>query len=163
MMRRARPDDIPFIVATERLPGNEDRVGRWSAAEHEAAMASADHAYFIGLDSDGAPTGFTMLQDLRNAYDNILFRRIAVTRPGMGHGRRLFVATVDWVFRETAAHRLWLTVYRPNLTAHRLYRSAGFVEEGVAREARKLSDGSRVDAISMSLLRSEWERGRALS
>ncbi len=157
-IRRAGPDDLPFIVATERRPGNEDFVGRWDAAEHRKAMTSGDHAYFIGLDEDGTLAGFSMIQDLRDTNGNLLFRRLAVATPGAGHGRSLFTATRDWVFRETEAHRLWLVVYRHNLPARHLYQSAGFVEEGVAREARKLSDGSRVDAITMSMLRREWER-----
>jgi diamine N-acetyltransferase len=162
-LRSATPADIPFIMETERRPGNLDRVGRWSEAEHATSLASPDHAYFIGLDEDARPAGFAMLQDLRDKNGNLLFRRLAVSEPGGGHGRRLFQGVTDWVFRETAAHRLWLVVYRHNETAYRLYRSCGFVEEGVAREARLLSDGSRVDALTLSLLRPEWaERTRAV-
>lgn len=155
-IRRATPADIPFIMQVERLPGYEDRVGRWEAAEHAAAMARPDHAYFIGEDEAGSPTGFAMVQDLRDKNGNVLFRRLAVSAPGAGHGRAVFTAVRDWVFRETAAHRLWLAVYRHNHRAHALYASCGFVEEGVGREARLLSDGSRVDTITMSLLRREW-------
>lgn len=157
-LRRAGPDDLPFIMATERRPGNQDFVGRWEEPEHRKAMASADYAYFIGQDGDGAPAGFAMIQDRQDPNGNLLLRRIAVATPGGGHGRLLFTATTDWVFRQTAAHRLWLLVYRHNRAARHLYQSAGFVEEGVAREARKLSDGSRVDAITMSMLRREWEQ-----
>lgn len=153
-IRRATPADIPFIMGVERLPGYEDRVGRWEAAEHAAAMAGPDHAYFIGEDEVGSPTGFAMVQDLRDKNGNVLFRRLAVSVPG--HGRSIFTAVRDWVFRETAAHRLWLAVYRHNHRAHALYAGCGFVEEGVGREARLLSDGSRVDTITMSLLRREW-------
>jgi RimJ/RimL family protein N-acetyltransferase len=154
--RLATLADIPFIMECERRPGNEDRVGRWSETEHAAAMASPNHAYFVGLDEAAQPVGFAMLQDRQDKNGNLLFRRIAVTRPGGGHGRRLFQGATDWVFQETAAHRLWLVVYRHNETAHRLYRSCGFVEEGAAREARLLSDGSRADALTLSLLRREW-------
>ena len=158
-LRPAGPADIPFIMAMERLPGNIDRVGRWPDAEHATALASPNYAYFIGLDEAGQPTGFTMIQDRQDVNGNLLFRRIAVARPGAGHGRQIFTATRDWVFRETHAHRLWLVVYRHNTVAHRLYRSCGFEEEGVAREARMLSDGSRVDAIMLSQLRREWQPG----
>lgn len=156
-LRPAGTEDIPFIMGVERLPGYEDRVGRWSEAEHTAALASPDHAYFIGENDAGCPVGFAMIQDQQDRNGNLMFRRLAVAVPGAGHGRRIFAAARDWVFRETTAHRLWLVVYRHNTVAHRLYLSCGFVEEGVAREARLLSDGSRADAITLSLLRREWE------
>ncbi len=161
-IRPATLADIPFIMAMERLPGNEELVGRWAEAEHAAALAGSNHAYFIGLDEQGEAMGFTMIQDLQDKNGNLMFRRIAVAAPGRGHGRSIFRATTDWVFQETAANRLWLIVYRHNETAHRLYSSCGFVEEGIAREARLISDGRRVDAFQLSLLRREWEalRGR---
>ena len=160
-LRPATPADIPFLLATEHLPGYEDRIGQWSEAEHRVALASADHAYFVGLDAAGAPIGFAMLQQLDDPHGNLLFRRIAISQPGQGHGGRLFRGVTGWVFRETAAHRLYLHVYPHNLVASRLYRSCGFVEEGAEREARLLPDGRRVDVITMSLLRREWEAGEA--
>jgi hypothetical protein len=44
---RAAEADIPFIMATERLPGYEELVGRWSEAEHRAALS--DDRYAISL------------------------------------------------------------------------------------------------------------------
>jgi RimJ/RimL family protein N-acetyltransferase len=156
-LRPATLEDIPFIMATEQLPGYEGRIGQWSDAEHRLAMARPDHAYFIGLEAAGAPIGFAMLQQLDDPHGNLLFRRIAVAQPGQGHGGALFRAVTDWVFRETSAHRLYLHVYPHNVVASRLYRSCGFVEEGAAREARLLGDGQRVDVMTMSLLRWEWK------
>lgn len=155
--RPATAADIPFILETERLPGMRDRIGRWEEAAHEEAMARADHAYFIGLDTAGSATGFAMLQEIGDPHDNVLFRRIAMRITGQGHGAALFHAVRDWVFQETAAHRLYLHVYRHNDRARRLYIAAGFVEEGAAREARLLSDGSRVDVLTLALLRWEWD------
>lgn len=156
-LRPASPADIPFIMATEQRPGNVDVVGRWSAEEHASAMASPSHAYFIGEDETGQPVGFSMIQDRQEKSGNLLFRRIAVAQPGFGHGRQIFTQTRDWVFQNTHAHRLWLNVYRHNALAQRLYLSCGFVQDGVAREARLLSDGSRQDALILSILRREWE------
>lgn len=156
-IRAATPADIPFIMEMERLPGRLDHVGRWEAGPHAEAMARADHAYFIGLDSAGQPIGFAMLQELDEPNGNVLFRRIAVQTRGQGDGRALFRAVRDWVFQETTAHRLYLHVYRHNERAFRAYIAAGFVEEGAAREARLLSDGRRVDVITLAMLRREWE------
>lgn len=155
--RPATSADIPFILETERLPGMLDHVGRWELAAHAEAMTRPDHAYFIGLDAAGAATGFAMLQELGDVHGNVLFRRIAMARRGQGHGTALFRAVRDWVFRETAAHRLYLHVYRHNAGAFRLYTAEGFVKEGVEREARLLSDGSRADVMTLGLLRREWD------
>lgn len=42
---RATEADIPFIMATERLPGNEGLVGRWEREEHERALGDPGNAY----------------------------------------------------------------------------------------------------------------------
>ncbi|HTI02583.1 MAG TPA: GNAT family protein [Acidisoma sp.] len=157
MLTPASPADIPFIMKTERLPGYEEWLGRWEATAHETAMTRSDHAYFIAQGGDGTAIGFAMLQDLDDPHGNVLFRRIAVTQPGQGHGAWLFRAATDWAFRETTVHRLYLHVYPHNERAIRLYRAQGFVKEGTEREGRLLADGRRVDVMTLSLLRREWE------
>ena len=58
-------------------------------------------------------------------------------------------------FEEHGAHRLWLDVKPHNERARALYRSEGFVEEGVLRDA--LLTGDRFESLLvMSLLRPEW-------
>lgn len=86
---------------------------------------------------------------------NVCLQRVAVTRPGMGFGRLLLAAAVDWVFDETDAHRLWLDVAVHNARARHVYGGLGFVEEGVLREAHRLADGERVDLVVMGMLRRE--------
>ena len=62
------------------------------------------------------------------------------------------------MFAETACHRFLLEVFTDNTRARHVYRSLGFTEEGLLREAVKRPDGSRVDQVLMSLLRPEWRR-----
>jgi diamine N-acetyltransferase len=61
---------------------------------------------------------------------------------------RLFVG-----YSQTEAYRLWLDVLAYNARARHVYRSHGFVEEGVLRNAYELIDESRIDLILMSLRR----------
>jgi hypothetical protein len=42
---RASTADISFVMATERLPGNEGLVGRFEQNEHEVALADRSNAY----------------------------------------------------------------------------------------------------------------------
>lgn len=156
-LRPAGTEDIPFIMGVERLPGYEDRVGRWSEAEHTAALASPDHAYFIGENDAGCPVGFAMIQDRLEPHGNLHLRRIAVRQEGQGFGRRLLFDVIGWAFQATETHRFWLEVLQTNTRAQHLYRSSGFQQEGIAREGYRLRDGSRCDFYTMSILRREWE------
>jgi diamine N-acetyltransferase len=135
--------------------------GRWSDERHRAALASDDFAYLIGVDALGAPGGFAILRSLNDPSDNVCLQRIVAAEAGRGFGRPFLAAVIDWVYRETACHRLYLDVFTDNLRARHVYKSLGFVEEGVLREVVKRLDGTRVDQVLMSLLRPEW-RGEGL-
>jgi hypothetical protein len=74
--------DIPYIMATERMVGYEDRVGRWDLAKHRAALVDGRHATFIARDESG-PVGFAILRDWGSPERVTLIKRIAVSRPGV--------------------------------------------------------------------------------
>ena len=155
-LRGAAPPDIAFVMATERIAGFEQLVGRWSEEAHRAALATAGHAYLIGVDAAGERTAFAIVRDLDDAHGNVCLKRIAVTAPGRGVGSRFVGEVVRWVFTQTAAHRLWLDVMAHNARARHVYAAHGFVEEGVMRGAYKGADGGRIDLVLMSLLRPDW-------
>ena len=90
MIHRARAGtgkDIPFIMATERLPGYDAFIGRWDEGRHAQEMADPRSAYVIA-EADGAPVGFAILQHLDDPFGNVLLKRIAVDAPGAGRGLR---------------------------------------------------------------------------
>ncbi len=159
ILRPARADDLAYICATERLPGYERLTGQWSHAEHVAAMARADTHYLVGSPSGGDPQGFVILQPLADPHEGTKIKRIAVTSPGAGFGRRLLHAVFDWVFTNTSSDRLWLDVFTHNERARHVYRVVGMSEDGLLRQAYRLPDGSCVDRVIMSILRSEWRAG----
>lgn len=154
-LRRAAPGDLAFIMATERLPEHEGLIGRWSAERHTAAMASDDFAYLVGL-GDGAPVGFAILRELSDPHGNVGLQRVVMVEPGRGLGRVFLARLLDWVFRETACHRLCLEVFTANTRARHVYASLGFVEEGILREVVRRADGTRADQALMSILRPQW-------
>jgi ribosomal protein S18 acetylase RimI-like enzyme len=69
---------------------------------------------------------------------------------GQGIGRRLLERTVAWA-RDSGLERIELEVYASNAPAILLYRSSGFVTEGVKKGARKIDD-TVDDVIEMVLL-----------
>ncbi|HEY8382092.1 MAG TPA: GNAT family N-acetyltransferase [Microvirga sp.] len=155
-IRPATPDDIPFIMGTERLPGYEWVVGRWTEEQHRAALADPAQACFVG-EAAGRPFGFAILQHLDDPWGNVLLKRIAVREPGGGFGRSLMEAVSAWTFAQPRSHRLWLTVAPRNERGHKLYANVGFVEEGRMRQSHVAPDGRRFSPIVMSLLRPDYE------
>jgi ribosomal protein S18 acetylase RimI-like enzyme len=150
--------DIPFIMATERGPGFDRMVGRWSEGEHAGALRAPGHAYFLGLDAAGERTAFAIIRDLDDPHGNVCLKRIAVATPGQGVGSRFLGSVVRWVFTETGAHRLWLEVLADNARARHVYGLHGFAEEGRLHAAFALPDGNRIDLVVMSLQRPDWLR-----
>jgi RimJ/RimL family protein N-acetyltransferase len=155
-LQPAQPADIPFIMATERIPGFEKLVGRWPEEDHLAALRAPGYAYFLGVNEAGEHMAFAIIRDINDAHGNVCLKRIAAAVPGQGVGSKFLGMVVRWVFTETDTYRLWLDVLSDNARARHVYLSHGFVEEGLLRNAYKLTDDSRIDLILMSLLRPDW-------
>jgi RimJ/RimL family protein N-acetyltransferase len=152
---RADTSAIPFVMATERTTGFDQFVGRWDEAQHRSALGDGRHAYFIG--SDGSePVGFVIVRDWGSRERVALIKRIAVCRPGQGHGRALLTQVVGAVFNETNAWRVWLGVFPENMRARRAYEAVGFTAEGIARGNAFLG-GVHRDELVMAVLRPEWQ------
>jgi GNAT superfamily N-acetyltransferase len=157
-LRVGGPDDIEFVMALERVPGNEELTARWSRTEHLAALALPDTRYLLGAVPGGDAEGFAILERILDPHEGAKLKRIAVARPGTGFGQPFLAAITRWVFEQTAAERLWLDVFTYNERARHVYRKAGFREDGLLRQAYVLPSGARVDRVIMSVLRREWAR-----
>ena len=77
---------------------------------------------------------------------------------GQGLGTEALQLLLQFAFEELNLRRVGLTVLAYNERAIKTYQAAGFVEEGVIREAAE-RDGSRYDLLIYGLLRDEWEGG----
>jgi RimJ/RimL family protein N-acetyltransferase len=155
---RATEADIPFIMATERLPGYDELVGRWSETEHRAALAEDRYAYFIAR-VVLQPIGFAIVRDWASREHVTCIKRIAVATPGQGDGRAFLTRLVDRIFRETEAYRIWLGVFPNNARARRAYEAAGFKAEGIARGSAFFG-GVHRDELVMALLRPAWHAAK---
>jgi RimJ/RimL family protein N-acetyltransferase len=150
---RATEADIPFIMATERLPGNEGLVGRWEREEHARALADPSNAYFVGV-ADGTPVGFVIVQHWASPERATLIRRIIVADRGKKIGRELLSRVIDTIFAETDASRVWLNVFPHNERAQRAYGALGFRFEERAEAGESKS-------LLMVLQRPNWEHASA--
>jgi GNAT superfamily N-acetyltransferase len=131
-----RREDLPAVMAIERLPGYEVFVGRFELAEHEAELASPDARYLAWREGETL-AGFVILQEFRQP--TVLLRRIAVAEPGRGTGTRLFRAAVDWVFADTAAEAVKLHVRIANARARHIYVREGFAPYDADETGERLS------------------------
>lgn len=150
-LARATRADIPFVMATERISGYEQFVGRWDLDQHEAAIADSSNAYFIGRHG-GKPFGFVIVQNWASADGATLIKRIIVADTGRNLGRALLSQVVDTIFKQTQASRIWLNVYPDNIRAQKAYRALGFDFE--QRDVNPTSsDASRRPMLMMVLSR----------
>jgi RimJ/RimL family protein N-acetyltransferase len=157
-LRRGTLADVPFIMATERLPGYESLVGRWGEEQHRAALADGRYAYFVA-EIESRKIGFVLVRDWGSAEHVTLIKRIAVAEPGKGHGKLLLAHLVDKTFRDTDAYRICLGLYPDNVRARRAYESVGFKAEGISRGSAFFG-GVHRDELVMALLRPEWPPDR---
>ncbi len=132
ILRDATPDDVDFIMRTERLPGYERLVGQWTLAEHRQEMSKPDSRYLVAVEADEA-VAFAILQTLDDPGGNIYLKRLAVVRQGQGIGTSAVLMLQDWVFARPDAHRFHLHFSALNEPGRRLYASTGFQPEGIER------------------------------
>jgi diamine N-acetyltransferase len=143
LLRPAHPEDIPALIALERLPESARFVGQWSEERHRATLLSSDACYFVSYAEspianppDPCPLhAFAILRGLAETSGSIELKRLVVHPPGQGLGRQILIELLAIAFGQFHAHRLFLDVFDDNLRAFHLYRSLGFVEEGRMREA----------------------------
>lgn len=150
-LRPTAPGDLDFVVEAESAPENARWVSVWTRDQHAAALADPDIAHYI-IEHQGSTVGYVILAGRRSPHDTIEFRRVVVTAKGGGIGRAVVRAVKRLAFEEFGAHRLWLDVNEHNARARALYRSEGFVEEGILRECLRGPEG-RESLVVMSLLR----------
>jgi|GEM_PF-1693626 len=73
------------------------------------------------------------------------------TQRGSGVGTALIGAMLDWARVGGRVKKITLRVLATNTRARRLYRSLGFVREGVLRKGVRLSQTRYVDEVVMSI------------
>ncbi len=76
-----------------------------------------------------------------------------------GYGREIAEAMVDHAFLGLNLHSVMLRVRADHVAGRSCYRKAGFIEEGVMREA-VYGEGRYHDQVVMSVIRSDWDDRR---
>lgn len=77
-----------------------------------------------------------------------------VSARGKGYGTEAVGLLLHHAFQDLHLHRVYLHVFSHNAPAIRVYEKAGFVREGVQRQAAYI-DGRYVDVVTMGILYNE--------
>jgi RimJ/RimL family protein N-acetyltransferase len=166
VLRRPEPRDVDALYAWKNDPVIASLLGGFSTgyarsdieawiARHrdrqdEVVWTIADagtdvclgHVGLYRIDHRSRRAEFAILLGDRSAW-------------GQGVGKRVTAFVVDYGFRHLNLHRVELSVLGTNERAIALYRSLGFRDEGVQRDA-VWKDGRYVDNLLMAVLEGEW-------
>lgn len=149
-----RPEYLDLIVSIEK--NNSEFVYIWPKERHMEAINRVDEMHISVIDAyTNEFIGYIILAGIGGEDRSLEFRRMAVAVKGKGYGRTGVRFIKKYCFEELKYHRLWLDVFTDNENAIGLYRSEGFVPEGVLRECKKYGDRYRSMMI-MSMLENEY-------
>jgi RimJ/RimL family protein N-acetyltransferase len=156
-IRSTVESDIDTVLAMERSDDNTPYIRQWAREKHLEAISDKNIGHFvIQAADDGRIVGYIILIGLENPDRAVEFKRIVINEKGNGYGRAAVRFIKKYVFEELGFNRLWLEVLENNQRAYRLYKSEGFVDEGVHRECFRQGD-KYISLIVMSMLRGEYE------
>jgi RimJ/RimL family protein N-acetyltransferase len=162
-IRRARPDDVDFLVELvnheEVEPFLGGRAGRdWNAIAAEIARSRGNPASYgrFVIEVDGARAGVMGFEEENRRSRIVHLERLAV-HPDY-RGRRVSDEAArllqQHLVRELGYHRLQLEIYDFNERAQRHAERVGFLREGVRRKAY-WRHGGWVDAALFGLVRDD--------
>ncbi|GAB2934904.1 GNAT family protein [Nonomuraea fastidiosa] len=141
-----------------RLTGSRARFDLESLRTWYATRAGHADRLDLAITVDGAFVGEVVLNELDtdNLSCNLRIALIGARAFGKGYGSEAIELVLGHAFRTTPLHRVRLEVFDFNERARHVYEKAGFVMEGVERDAL-LWEGEWHDVVVMAILRPEWQ------
>ena len=157
ILRNTKESDLDFVVKAEQQPVNAQYVGQWTIERHRDALSEEDVLHLVVEEKNTKKqVGYVIIAGLKNPNRNIEFMRIVISEKDKGFGRETLKLIKKIAFEQLGGHRLWLDVRYKNNKAQNLYKSEGFIEEGILREC-VLYNGNYESIIIMSILENEYK------
>ena len=156
---------LRLIAASPALPASPERIKKKYEALEKTVEESKNTFHFaIRLRSDipdqnDRLLGFARLEWVEWTHGNASLR-LAIGSPDdrrKGYGREALALLLRFAFEEMNLHRLSANIPAYNTAALAFFQKFGFVDEIRRRQALQL-DGQVWDAISLGLLRAEWQK-----
>lgn len=146
---------------TFSFPLNEQQLDNYIQNSHPSAVETL--IYRVVLEETDEVIGHINLQiDWINKsarLGKVLVGKRSLT--GQGIGQLMIKKVLIIAFEQLKLHRVSLGVLDFNLTAIACYEKAGFVREGLIREARNMGNAF-YSVWEMSILENEWFEGKNL-
>ena len=134
-LRRTTPADLDFVLALEHHPDQKPFIGQWTREQHLETMGRSDREHWIiERADDGAPQGYLIAYDVRDAGYGMYIKRIATTEKSKGVGREALREFLAHAFGECHAASVCLAVRHHNARAQRAYQAVGFVEQPLSTD-----------------------------
>ena len=155
-VRYTTVEDLDTVLQMERDAENAPFIRQWTKKQHRAAIKSKNIAHLIIQKRNNEKIiGYIIMVGLEDHDQNIEFKRLVIAEKGTGLGRQAVQLIKQLAFEKFGAHRLWLEVVLHNDRAYQLYKSEGFIDEGVHRESLK-QENRFVSMKVMSVLSHEY-------
>lgn len=167
VLRSSRAEDVDaywkaFDVSDPegmRLTGSVPHTREEVVSFFLRCVDDPDRCDLLVISPDGRVVGESVINEIdwvaRSANFRIYLFDAACRSRGLGSWATC--AARDLVFDQLGLHRLSLDVFSVNPRARRVYEKAGFVEEGVARDAVWLGpEEGYCDDVLMAILEDEW-------
>lgn len=158
MIRRARPEDAPFLAEAERaiaaVPGR--LASRPDEIDDDAIRAKIldGRGCFLVAEHAGALVGHALLEPRSPAaLSHVVALTLAVHEGHRrrGFGRALMNELLRWARSDPRVEKVELQVRSSNEPAIALYRSLGFVEEGRKTRRIKIGANEYLDDVYMAM------------
>ncbi|MDP4092867.1 MAG: GNAT family protein [Bacillota bacterium] len=153
--RKTDAEDLDFVLDAENAGENRLFINQWSREKHVSALEDSNVLHMVICDVDNKRVGYNILIGINNPSGELTMQRFVITEKGKGYGREALGLIKKIAFEKLGMHRLQLQVREYNERAKKLYKSEGFVEEGIMRESAFV-DGAFKSSIMMSLLEQEY-------
>ncbi len=153
-LQKTTPEDLILVMEMENHADNRDFVTQNTLERHLEIIARPDEEHLKVIDQDNKIIGYVILIGLENPNKAIELRRLVIADKGKGYGRETLRLIKKYCFEQLGTHRLFLDVVEDNPRAQHLYRSEGFVQEGLIREAHKTEKGYK-NLLLLSILEHE--------
>lgn len=147
-------ESVTEFFSIEKGQSEEEAFSKFFSDENDESAVQMT----IILKKTKEVIGRIVIADMRKGWKAEIWRIYIADKSlrGKGLGKQAMEAVMKFSFDELKLQRLYLDFYTGN-PAEYLYKSLGFIEEGVLRDnCRK--DGKFYDVHIMSMLKSEYEK-----
>ncbi|HEY9679189.1 MAG TPA: GNAT family protein [Drouetiella sp.] len=152
-MHRSKNDfELAFLMTAQPLPSSREQVLKWL----QSTLADRNQVLF-GIYNNAELRGvlrFMYIDWISAVAEFGIY--LADESRGQGLGRHALTQALEHGFHRLNFNKIWLRVVSSNHSARALYKSVGFVEEGVLKN-HFFGNGTLHDLVIMSIFRKDYD------